>query len=562
MSGSSERKRSQTKYLQESARMAALTEQLQQQHVHEDFQLYSEQHTRAVITAYGNLIQLGHQVNEIDPNGKLKDDVYDILKQEYDEDFYWLAWYDRVGRHQNPPAESMSTRVHRTAFEAWQDSAPIAEEDVALQSRQLALRNGDSAALHTWFPQDDDESGDESLLGESPDILQSPKPTAAPQVDKREIKKKILEHIAQPGGDTVAALTKLVMLKELEGGASKDHRDLPKTLPTTLEESYDFETAKISITDHFELLDDFLFDQPADRQVKFLLTSLTGRSRKKFRKWWKRDTNMDYTKAKSWCILQFTVKEERATLAAQLQNIKMQSGESVESLVQRAIELKLKLNTMGVHEDNFHLRQYLERAITSGASNVMERIRCKTKWQSWTLEKFIEKATTIDKAINPPKSALFMATESTPQTVLAAQATGKRRKRSDATMEEFTPEQMAKIHSFADKKRHKALVAAGVDTKKKFKGKRPFKKKTGKPNGEDARREESALPGHANESKMAEFYSEDEWKKRCALGKSDTITKDQVNEHWRLFHKDRWDGKYVCFRCMKTGHTINRCKSV
>jgi hypothetical protein len=64
MSGSSERKRSQTKYLQESARMAALTEQLQQQHDHEDFQLYSEQHTRAVITAYGNLIQLGHQVND------------------------------------------------------------------------------------------------------------------------------------------------------------------------------------------------------------------------------------------------------------------------------------------------------------------------------------------------------------------------------------------------------------------------------------------------------------------------------------------------------------------
>eukprot|EP01050_Picozoa_sp_SAG11_P051905 SAG11_NODE_29775_length_307_cov_0.990385_1_plen_61_part_01 len=61
-------------------------------------------------------------------------------------------------------------------------------------------------------------------------------------------------------------------------------------------------------------------------------------------------------------------------------------------------------------------------------------------------------------------------------------------------MDEFTLEQMAKIQSFADKKRHKALVAAGVDTHKKSKGKRHFKKKTGKPNGEDARREESALP--------------------------------------------------------------------
>eukprot|EP01050_Picozoa_sp_SAG11_P007514 SAG11_NODE_629_length_8073_cov_6.782042_4_plen_121_part_00 len=92
MSGSSERKRSQTKYLQDSARMAALVERQQLLHSADDYKLYSELHTRAVITAYGNLIQLGHQVHEIDPAGQLKDDVYDILKHDYDEDYYWVAW--------------------------------------------------------------------------------------------------------------------------------------------------------------------------------------------------------------------------------------------------------------------------------------------------------------------------------------------------------------------------------------------------------------------------------------------------------------------------------------
>ena len=92
-------------------------------------------------------------------------------------------------------------------------------------------------------------------------------------------------------------------------------------------EAYDFKGARTSITDHFELLDGFLIDQLSGCKVRFLIASLTGWSREKIRKWWKQDTEMKYDTAKSWCILKFTHKEERAAISQQLRTISMKSGE-------------------------------------------------------------------------------------------------------------------------------------------------------------------------------------------------------------------------------------------
>ena len=47
-------------------------------------------------------------------------------------------------------------------------------------------------------------------------------------------------------------------------------------------EAYDFKGARTSITDHFELLDDFLIGQLSGRKVRVLIASLTGWSREKF----------------------------------------------------------------------------------------------------------------------------------------------------------------------------------------------------------------------------------------------------------------------------------------
>eukprot|EP01052_Picozoa_sp_SAG31_P055675 SAG31_NODE_15506_length_751_cov_1.397239_2_plen_104_part_00 len=75
-------------------------------------------------------------------------------------------------------------------------------------------------------------------------------------------------------------------------------------------------------------------------------------------------------------------------------------------------------------------------------------------------------------------------------------------------------------------------------------------------NGDGVNRTQAyAIPKWATPGHMEKYYTETEWEQRCKILDDGEAPKDHAN----LFSKDRWDGKFVCFQCRETGHTMDRC---
>ena len=54
---------------------------------------------------------------------------------------------------------------------------------------------------------------------------------------------------------------------------------------------------------------------------------------------------------------------------------------------------------------------------------------------------------------------------------------------------------------------------------------------------------------------MKKFYYGNDWERRLEVLRKEDSPKD----HPELFKNDRWNGRFVCFGCRETGHTMDRC---
>eukprot|EP01050_Picozoa_sp_SAG11_P007368 SAG11_NODE_612_length_8206_cov_4.251110_8_plen_91_part_01 len=62
----------------------------------------------------------------------------------------------------------------------------------------------------------------------------------------------------------------------------------------------------------------------------------------------------------------------------------------------------------GLKETNFHVRQYLEGAISKGAASVHERIQCEVGWESFMFQEICSRAIVFDRALNMRSHNLFL----------------------------------------------------------------------------------------------------------------------------------------------------------
>eukprot|EP01050_Picozoa_sp_SAG11_P007756 SAG11_NODE_657_length_7898_cov_13.699320_5_plen_303_part_00 len=290
--------------------------------------------------------------------------------------------------------EAADPTAKRLAFGGAASTSEI-DSNLLMEAEVLRIQNGGAIQAH-WMLDDDEDAtvGDPTSTEEMALLDSIPQPENLKKDYKKELE-RLREAAEQPNADYAALSLKMQLLKELRGSSKSEHglsKDLPSTLPAKLLSSYDFQQAKVSITEHIELLEDFMIDQPDRKRLRFLMTSLTGRTLKHFRKFYRSELSaqksVSYERAKAWLLLKCTHKQERTVVFKLLQTVAMKPSETVEDLIERITEMRRQLESMGISETNFHVRQYLERAIEKGASNVYEKIQCEVGWESWTYRDF------------------------------------------------------------------------------------------------------------------------------------------------------------------------------
>eukprot|EP01050_Picozoa_sp_SAG11_P000379 SAG11_NODE_11_length_27870_cov_16.327428_6_plen_151_part_00 len=148
MSSFSEMKRSQQKKkLREAAQIAALKEALIAAAGEADFAIYHDEHVKAVIEEFGVMIAQGHQISDIDADGALQVAVASRLGyQRFDEDYYRVAYCERIGAHTVPRDTRTATERARTAaIRSWQSASPVPENEIRRKQNQLAIAEGQNA---------------------------------------------------------------------------------------------------------------------------------------------------------------------------------------------------------------------------------------------------------------------------------------------------------------------------------------------------------------------------------------------------------------------------------
>ena len=565
---SENRKRSQSKIqLLEVATAARFKATVEAQYDSATFAALLDKHALALRRSYASAVANGWQLDEISSSFCL-DEARVHVAAEWNEDIYTIAWNEMCGRFDlySEVDEPVAKRLNFGAA-----ALPDVDTNLLMEAELLRIKNGGAIQAH-WMPEDDEvaEVGDATTKSELALLDSLPQPEKSDTVSYKQELELLKVQAEAPGADFAALSLRMQLLKELrgttkvEGGASKD---LPSSLPANLLASYDFKGAKVSITEHIELLEDFLIDQPNRKKVRFLMNSLTGKTLKRFRKFYKSELNdqktVSYERAKNWLLLKCTHKQERTVLFGSLQTVSMKGSETVEDLIERVTDMRRQLESMGVSETNFHVRQYVERAIAKGASNVYEKIQCEVGWESWQYSDFCTRAIQFDKALNRRTAALSFMSDSG-DTDAAANAfvakTGKgKKKKVPAGLENFTPEQRKIIHSYTDKQKSAVLAAAGVKYMPKTKGFQPrHKGKKFNQKSKTGKLEVTNLPGHAQEEALEELYDPADWDKRQKLLKSNPDQRT-LRKNWFLFKNDLFEGKYVCYNCRKTGHTRDRC---
>eukprot|EP01050_Picozoa_sp_SAG11_P023331 SAG11_NODE_4660_length_1817_cov_4.173458_1_plen_468_part_10 len=398
------------------------------------------------------------------------------------------------------------------------------DENLAVQAQMV--RSGAAAMTQTWYLSGEEETkpfrgaedAHEELLDAIPEVEDDDTTSVGQTVDYTTQLKSLQTKLAAPGVDTNKVLAEILILKELKGKAtSADIVGVSKKLPDNLYQSYEKQDAKISISDHIQLLDDFLTNQPAKRHVNFLYLSLKGSTLKKFRKYYaKYKKKMTYKRAVGWLLLECTHKAERLAVSKQLRTVRQGSNESFETFYTRAGDLRERLGQMGASEDNFHMRAYIEEGMHS---KIMERIRFEVDHESWEYEEFVQRAMTYDKAINHAANVPQFLNAVLGEQQLAQLSDGAAQKKGNAATE--TAEDAAlqsKIAKRANKEVAKLMAAQGFVKKKgkwiKGKWNEPNKKKSTDESERVDRTEETAVPGWAKWQQMKKLYPADMWKER------------------------------------------------
>ena len=69
------------------------------------------------------------------------------------------------------------------------------------------------------------------------------------------------------------------------------------------------------------------------------------------------------------------------------------------------------------------------------------------------------------------------------------------------------------------------------------------------------RTEETSVPGWAKWTQMKQHYPADLWAER----EQHVESGKPASEAKKLYQRDRWNKRFVCWACRTTGHTQDRC---
>ena len=560
------------KKVRAEARRAAFEAQVKSRHGEVVFRNQLELHDKAIRVQYGASLNLGWLPNEINA-AFCVDEVKVALDASFDADLYVIAWESLFGPvPKYDESILLNKRRRRINFSpeveiAAPDSSELGSATSEKQAMQAVLvRSGAAEVQQTWYPTGEDETTPgradedryEELLDAIPEEKLSPADDGVADYDAQL--RALQEQLSQDGVDTNKVLAKILILKELKGksAGAADSVGAPKKLPTNLYQSYDKQDAKISISDHIELLDDFLTNQPAKRHVDFLYLSLKGTTLKKFRKYYaKYKKKMTYKRAVSWLLLECTHKAERVAVSKQLRTVKQGPNENFEAFYTRAEDLRERLGKMGASEDNFHMRAYIEDGMNA---KIMERIRFEVNHESWEYDEFIRRATTYDRAINHAANVPQFLNAAIADTQADSPDSTTQLNAVDVSADDKALQ--SKIAKRANQQVAKLMAAQGF-TKKKgkwVKGKVNDGKKNKRPRegGNEERvdrTEETAVPGWAKWTQMKQHYPADLWAER----EQHVESGKPASEAKKLYQRDRWNKRFVCWACRTTGHTQDRC---
>jgi len=560
------------------ARRAAFISGIKEQHSEAAYDSMLDIHDQALRQYYADAILNSWQPSEItalfcvdDVKKKLTDEG-----NEFDPAFYVIAWESKFGALDKMAEQQLMPNYKRQRVERVLFTSPsnpsVDLNDTATEKvlDQAALVATGAPVHQIWHPVGDDETSSQMGVEGQHELLLDhlPEDEVKTKTNYLARLKELQSQLATPGCDMTRLMAEVLIVQNLmktEGRVEGGLGSAASTkLPATLYQAYDKRTAKISITSHLEKINDFLLTQPKHKHLDLLFLSLAGDTLKKFRKYYKKyKVRMTFKRATNWLLLECTHKEERNSLTRQLRSLKQASGESFESFVTRAEEMREMLSGMGVHEDNYHMRTYIEDGMKA---DILQRVKFEVDYQSWEFDDFVKKSIAFDNALHPTANApSFLHMADVEERVAQVTEEESLDAAAAASMKNFSKAEQAVHQSLiakqANKQVEKLMAAQGFSKGKGGKWQKSNNKKRPRSDDKDQgdkvdRTETKDLPGFAKPEQMKNLYPPELWKQRVDHMKSGKPASDAP----KLYQRDRWNKRFVCFNCRCTGHTQDRCK--
>lgn len=415
----------------------------------------------------------------------------------------------------------------------------------------------------------------------------TPEPSAAVLMAKEEAQKATEEAAAEEDPSRKRAL--LLEALQLEQGAGRidpgkagsgntgtggyGGKVSLSDLPGSLKKSLDYDSTT-SVTDFFDNLNDALVTQHRKAYVPYLLACCKGKLLTKFRQELRQCGGVedaDYDSCALWMKAELRDPEEATKLQYKFRAM-TQGDDKVEMFLRNMNDVRDKLDNLDKNpsqqEYEFVIMQGVNKDILAECHKHPDftdmKMKKKLKYMA-ACETSLAMSAKISGA--PQKKANFSKAAARKRRRAEAEATSDAESDdSDSgsitmTTAEFKDRlnQHHQMRMNTETKKAKRLLYGKVD-----KDVESAKKKAAKARnkGRGNPTEEKVIPSYATvKTAFEKLYDDSGWlAKRVAHDKLVDAGTKKASDAPHLYRLDRWDDKYACLQCKKTGHTQDRCK--